>query len=171
MRVKAIVKCSLIGAGIAAMLAILGSCGGRARVSGTDGMLEYAREYYDNNDIVLTDKTYRNEQTLAWFMSSTGFTTTCRVMSFRNAPGGSEYEFIADETAKEYAVDIWSCNWQNGMAVLVNNPECRSICIVSDENKMSMDITETPFDLYLPFDTSDASTRVFFYDQRGIRIT
>lgn len=170
MKHKRTAKRAALIAGILAAAAMLGSCGNDGVVEGEDGLLGYAQDYYSNESLVLSGTTYNKDRTLAWYTNGLSLSSSCRAMTFRNQKDGT-YEFVSDEHTKEYARDIWSCSWNSGVALLIENEDCRTIRIISGDLSTDISISETPQDMFLPFDIMDPATRVQFFDKRGIRIT
>lgn len=148
-------------------MTVLGSCGNET-VYGNDGMLEYAREYFGNDELTIGGTSYGAGETLVWFDGNIKIAERAEAASFRNAQDGG-YEFLTDLDAAKEASRVWSCRWQNGVAFHIENPDCTSFTVSSGDYSMTATFAETPFNFFFPLRNSpDYSVK--FYNKKGTEL-
>lgn len=149
-------------------IAMLSACGNKT-VSGKAGMLEFAREYYGDDTLTLSDTLNNDNQELAWFVSGKSPDELCYAAAF-SIEGDDEYEFIADQTAAQNTPDIWTCLWQGTIAFHIENPECTEIKIVSSQGVEIISVDTVPCSKHYSYeDTSGLD--YYFLDKEGNEIT
>lgn len=148
--------------------ALLSACGNKT-VTGKEGMLEFAKEYYGDESLTLSDTLNNDNQELAWFVSGKAPDELCYAAAF-SVEGDGEYKFIADQTAAQNTPDIWTCLWYGTISFHIENPECTEIKIVSSQGVEKIPVDTIPCSTYFSHeDTSGLD--YYFLDKEGNEIT
>lgn len=149
-------------------IAMLSACGDKT-VNGKNGMQEFAREYYGDDTLILSDTLNNDNQELAWFVSGKAPDELCYATAF-SVEGDDSYKFIADQTATQNISDIWTCLWYGTIAFHIENPECTEIKIVSSQGVEMISVDTVPCSKYFSYkDTSELD--YYFLDKEGNEIT
>ena len=164
MRKKGIMRAAAAMLGTAAIVTSLSACGSDT-VTGQSGMLDYAKEYYRNEDLELGSTYYDKSQTLTWLSKDYGFYYRCEAMTFQNKPD-DKYDFVRSESVTTEGSGLYAVHWHKGIAVYVMNPKCKQVYFAGPENAFTINITNVPYTSYYPI-TSSGEYYVYFYDQNG----
>lgn len=162
MHTKKVLRAAALAAGLAAAVTMLGSCGNDNIVTGSDGLAKFGKEYFGNDLMEMKGSTHNHKETLAWYVAKFSTLTRCEAASYSDKPGG-QYEFIRDENAVREADGIWSCKWHDGVAVHIENPDCAEIKVSNPKISTTINVTETPYSIYLLL--YEGKTDISFYNK------
>ncbi len=162
-------KSMCAAAALLTALMTLTSCG-KTVYTGKEGMQQYARDYYENDEMTIVGTSYDKSETLAWFRYTNGPYKRCEAATFYNTPDGG---FTAEnnELVLKQAKDIWLCMWHRGFSVHVENPECAKVYIADPDHGVTIEITETPYTFFYPQSQKSGETIIFYYDKNDRQIT
>lgn len=112
-------------------------CGNTCR--GTDELIEKARKEIPIADADTIDMQYagmcsEGDKAIAWFISGNEYQKHYYLpMEIEVNEGSSEYTFVRTyKPIDDRAEDIAYIHWNDGYAVLINNPDCKSVRFTSD---------------------------------------
>lgn len=125
---------------------------------GTDALIEKAREEIPISDADTIDMQYAgmcgsDGKAIAWFISGNKYQMHYYLpMEIEVDENSAEYTFVRTyKPIDDRAQDIAYIHWNNGYAVLINNPDCKSVRFTSDNG------------VYEETIQNDAYPYVFFY--------
>ena len=155
-------------AGLLAAVTLLGSCG-KTAYSGKKGMQQYARDFYENDKMEIAGTNYDRDETLAWFVYTNGTYKRCEATTFRKTSDG-KYTAENNELVLKEADGVWLCMWHRGLAIHIENTDCRKVSVSDADSTVSFDITNAPYTLFYPCPGRTGETTVYCYDKNDRKI-
>lgn len=125
-------------------------------LKGTDELIEKAREeiplaHAEEMEIRYAGVSTKEDSALMWFVSGNEYQAHYYLPMECTLSGENEYIFERIHKPMERGMDIAVLHWKNGLALLVNNPECTAIQITDPAGTHIIPVEKDacPYILYL----------------------
>jgi hypothetical protein len=130
-----------------ALLCILALVGCSSVISGTEGLIEKAREELPVSDADTIDLNYaglceKDDSALIWFVSGNEYQAHYYLPMECDVVGKDEYTFVRTYTPIERGVDIVVLEWKSGYSFLINNPNCVAVKITDNAGTREIPIAK-----------------------------
>ena len=145
----------------------------------TDALIEKAREEIPVSDADSIDMQYAGMcgaegKAIAWFISGNEYQKHYYLpMEIEVKDNSSEYTFVRTyKPIDDRAQDVAYIHWNDGYAVLINNPDCKSVRFTCDNGVYEEVIQAYPYAFFYPVDYPDTPDTEFtleyaFLDANG----